>query len=158
MSNFKKSYISQYGKISIPREKCPECGEFSFVIDNVIQCFGILLKKTLKVEGVKMECAASDTRFIPKKIKEYILKLQQHCCAYCDMPFGFIVYRKGKRIKLKIHYDHFVPFDYCRDSSKTNIIASCQVCNSLKSCMVFNTIDECRIYLQHKREQKGYNF
>ena len=158
MSSYKKAYISQYGNTQIPRAKCPICNTFSFVIDNIIQCCDVSLKDSLTIEGIKIECLSTDSRNLSRKAKDYILKLQDNRCIYCNTPFGFIRYRNGKKIKLRIEFDHFVPYNYARNSDTTNIVAACHVCNRLKSYKIFDTIEECQVYLKFMRQSKGYNF
>ena len=64
--------------------------------------------------------------------------------------------KRKKYIKLKIHYDHFVPWVYSGDNSGPNISASCHICNSLKSDNHFYDLISAKEYLNAKRIRRGY--
>ena len=60
-------------------------------------------------------------RTISKKERELILKKTNGRCAYCGEPLcrGFNI-------------DHIAPFQYSRDDSFDNLMASCRSCNNYK--------------------------
>lgn len=51
--------------------------------------------------------------------------------------------------------DHFVPHSRQGSTSEPNLVASCQVCNSLKSDLVFESLEAARRYLLVERMRKG---
>ena len=58
--------------------------------------------------------------------------------------------------KLKVHWDHKIPYSYAQDNRDINFVASCSVCNLMKHDRMFETLDEAREYLQTRWETKGF--
>ena len=154
----RKNKIKCYGGVAIPSAYCSNCKRVAFVIDNKIQCCGKMIQN-VKYDGYERISEDDGLRYhIPDSLKKKILDEQEFCCFYCLMPFNFEVERKGKIIKREIEFDHLVPFSFINNDKRENLVASCNVCNRLKSSMCFQTVDEARVYLQERRESKGYNF
>ena len=82
-----------------------------------------------------------------------VLEDQSHRCFYCDRPFGSTEIVNGRLRRLKIHWDHVVPFAYARDNSTSNFVASCNICNAWKGALVFETVEHARLYLAGKWER-----
>ena len=152
-----KSYIAIYGNVKIPKAYCEDCDGYYFVINGRFAC----CDKQAQIDPQKYirESEADQTRKRPPlKERKEILDLQNHCCIYCESPFGFIRYKKTRPFKLRLEWDHQVPFAFSQDNSTSNYVAACHVCNSLKSNKCFQTVNEAAAYLSAARHAKGYNF
>jgi hypothetical protein len=66
--------------------------------------------------------------------------------------------KRNKPAKLIVNYDHFNPFIYSRNNKSHNIIASCNICNSVKSDKCFNSIEEAREWLKNQIKWDRYEF
>ena len=80
---------------------------------------------------------------------------QNDCCFYCSRAFGSTVYDGQEKIRLKIAWDHLVPFVYSNNNKDENFVAACHVCNSFKSDILFDDVSEARDYLRCKWETHG---
>ena len=79
---------------------------------------------------------------IETKHKTMLKKLGQ-TCVYCGEKATCI--------------DHIIPWSYCRSSEPTNLVPSCQECNSVAGSTVFDTFEMKRDYILgkiHKRRNK----
>ena len=83
-------------------------------------------------------------------IKKLILDLQQGRCFYCERVLGSTVMLRRRRITLKCHYDHLVPYSYSQNNQTENFVAACHVCNRWKFNLIFQTIEEAAVYLNGK--------
>ena len=152
-----ENHYAVFGNTIIPRGKCPKCGRQSFIIDENFVCCGERAGKINKF--YKSESAAENRRYTPSiNTKKEILQNQNYRCIYCEKSFDGYVWRKGKGIKLKVAWDHFLPFCFSYNNHETNFLAACQICNGIKSDLVFDSIQEAQTYIQTKREEKGYNY
>lgn len=152
-----KAHLAQYGRIILKRMECPDCKRFAFILDGRMACCD--LEVSTEFTRKKRMSDSPEHRAHPllsRKVRKAILESQGHRCLYCDRKFGAHVYRKGHLIRLRLQWDHLVPFVYSRDNSFGNYGASCQVCNQIKSCFVFHTLEEARVFIHEKRESKGY--
>jgi 5-methylcytosine-specific restriction endonuclease McrA len=102
--------------------------------------------------------AAQQRKTPPKAEKDKILKDQENRCFYCGVTFENFRFRNGKPIKIRIHWDHQLPYAYSQNNKASNFVAACHVCNGIKSDHVFKTVEEVQIYLADKRKLKGYDF
>lgn len=103
------------------------------------------------------ESSPEDTRRLPKlRLRQAQLEAQGHRCLYCLRTFGSFSSRWGRLLRLRVHWDHMVPYAYNQDNRAANFAAACQVCNLLKGDRCFGTIEEARVYLATRRETKGY--
>lgn len=85
-----------------------------------------------------------------------ILEAQKNRCYYCREEFGAIVSRKGKRVSLRLNWDHFVPFSYALEDRPNNFVAACHICNGIKGALVFQTKERAIEFIAERRFQKGY--
>jgi hypothetical protein len=108
-----------------------------------------------KKEIIKRETEANGARGFKSCDKKKALERQASCCIYCGVDLNSFVWNKNKSRyeKVKIHYDHFVPYAFVHDSRGCNIVASCSVCNGLKSDFHFQSIEEARVYIMNKRNE-----
>ena len=150
----KRDYIGLYGGVSIPKSWCEECQANSFVIDGEMVCCGIPVELT--PERYKRECEPEQRRrTLPLKAREKQLEAQDYKCFYCERTFGSTVFRSGRSIKLRIHYDHMVPYSLSQNNQASNFVAACHICNSIKSDFCFQTVEEAQIYIRQKWVEKG---
>lgn len=119
--------------------------------DNTMACCGLKVelsprgvKRVVEPEQIRRGISASDKR---AKLNE-----QENKCAYCERGFGEYVFYKNKQRKLKIHWDHFVPYSYNQDNTSTNYLAACNLCNLWKTNLIFQTLDEVKIFVRMKIE------
>ena len=86
----------------------------------------------------------------------------QNRCAYCRLPFGTLVWRRGigsmrtsmtgtrryapnfAAISLIVEWDHFIPFTYTESSGDGQFLPACQLCNRLKTSSVYRTVEGVR--------------
>lgn len=150
----KRSYVAIYGNTAIPRAWCPECKDYSWVISGKIACCDRPMEKT--PDRYKRESEPEQHRKLPpKRLRDAQLEAQGHRCLYCERVFGSHVWRKGKRIRLKINWDHLVPYSLTQDNSANNFVAACHICNLLKSDHCFQTVDQARVHILMQWEKKG---
>lgn len=88
--------------------------------------------------------------------KYAILISQRGCCIYCGNPLDGFVYKRGNSIDLELEWDHAIPRALRVINDESNIVASCQICNSIKNDLVFDTIEEARGWIQERRRKDGY--
>lgn len=149
---------SHYGNVVLPKGYCNFCKDYAFIINNELSCCG-RRPSSFSKEKSKRECLSESTRsVIPKKIKAQILDQQDNRCVYCNCTLdGYIWHPKRlKQVKIRVHYDHFVPWVYSGDNHKNNIYASCNICNQIKSDKHFKDVISAREYILDERKQKGY--
>lgn len=155
----RRAHQALYGNVTMQREWCPACDGYALVIDNLLSCCDRPLDPDRPVRvKVKRMCEASDRRKGPSaKQCEAILREQAGRCLYCAREFGLFVYRNGKRVQLKLEWDHLIPYSYSRSCADQEFCAACHVCNGLKSATVYQTLEEARADLALKRERKGWS-
>jgi hypothetical protein len=93
---------------------------------------------------------------IPQWKREAIIAAQSNTCYYCGVSFGETVMRNGKPTHIKAHIDHVVPWSMGGRNTPGNLVAACNVCNSIKSARTFSSVESCREFVLTLREQKGY--
>ena len=149
-----------YGKTALLRGKCPECKEEAFVIDNEYQCCGLTatIPSHIGIQKITQGKIRTKTRILSPKTRIKILKEQSHRCFYCrcDLENSWYITRKAKRPKkIKIHFDHVVPWTYSEDDSVVNMVATCNLCNSYKGTRVFNSLKQLKEYLKKTRQMRS---
>lgn len=141
-----KQHLAIYGSVKIPRAFCKECEGYALVIDGALACCGAALMAAPKT--MKRLSEAPSRRAAPKlRERRRILEEQRNCCLYCGRMFGSIVMRKGRVHKLKLTWDHLIPWAFNQDNSASNFAAACHVCNGWKKDHVFKTLDEARVFI-----------
>lgn len=152
MQKIKKSF---YGKIVILQAYCAHCKGYSFLQDGFLSCCGQELQDIPSRETLKREIEGEKRRSrIPTKIKKQILEEQNNKCIYCGIELGESAWVRGKLRRSKIHFDHFVSWNYSQDNSKYNLVASCDLCNLIKSDLYFVDVVSARQYILSKRHSK----
>lgn len=147
-----RSHIALYGNTHIPRQFCPTCRRWSFVIDGIRQCCDRPTEDAPK-RFRRISEPMSVRRYPSKSERERLLQEFGHCCAYCNRAFGTFFYTRNQRRRVKLAWDHCLPFMYSQNNKSTNFLPACYVCNGYKSDLVFQTLDEVKIYVQTKWEK-----
>lgn len=126
-------HLAMYGKIGIERMMCPECKHLAFIIDGQMACCDMPVEKAAHIGKRKRVSDVPVGRSKPpKRAQKRILAEQDYTCFWCARSFGRVVYRRRRSYKLRITWDHIIPYVYSLDNREHNFVASCQVCNALK--------------------------
>jgi hypothetical protein len=86
-------------------------------------------------------------RKCPTDRKRWLLNHQRFVCAYCAIPFGSVVLRRGRLSLTSVHFDHFVPHAYLNNNPVGNWVAACNVCNSIKSSLMFDSVEQAAYHI-----------
>lgn len=148
--------LTQYGNVTLLRAMCPVCKRMALVLDGNMACCDLHVSNDGKIKQVRMSVPPNGRRTPSKKEAMKILKYQEHRCLYCELRFGSTVYRCGKPCRLRVNWDHLIPYVYSQNNQVSNFAAACQICNHMKSSYIFQTLEEARIHVNAKREKKGY--
>jgi hypothetical protein len=81
-----------------------------------------------------------------------ILEAQNYRCLYCDISLDGYVFYRGQERRVKLTWDHMVPYSHTLNNHARNFAATCQFCNSWKSSLIFKSVDEVRLYVAAKWE------
>lgn len=154
----RKQVMALFGNVAIPRAFCPDCKHMAFVIRGRFNCCGGRLTKLIPRLFVREAEPENVRRLPPKEYRDYQLNKQDNRCFYCDALFGDEGFRNQTPVRIKLTWDHQLPFAYSQDNRNMNFVAACQVCNGIKSAMVFQTVDEAKAYLSLRRKSKGYDW
>ena len=150
-----RSYVGVYGNVALRKTYCEDCRTRCIVLKGVKQCCDKPCRE--RPSKFKIECEALDKREgLSRLAKRRKLIAQEGRCFYCDYSLDGHIIRNGNAIKLRTHWDHFVPFCYSANNSSDNFVAACHVCNSIKSSLFFETADDARIYIETIKKSKGY--
>jgi hypothetical protein len=155
-----KKTLVEYGRVSMKRVYCHDCGSDTLVRDGKKICCGETYYEHYgETMGFKRECEADGgARICPPALRAKIIESQGHRCFYCDSMLGGYAKRGHDTIRLRAQIDHQVPWAWMRDTSEKNLVAACHVCNGIKSSLMFGTLEECKDYIAAQRIKKGYNF
>jgi len=139
-----------YGNIILYEFICKNCREKNLVgdINDCCSSCGTPLSE-VKITEKKVIVSTKRRSLTPKQKKELIEK-QDNRCFWCGRDFGTMIVKKDKVQKLKIVFDHLIPFSYLQANPKENFVASCRTCNSFKSSFVFDDINACKEYLKKR--------
>jgi len=147
--------VALYGNVAIKRGYCYDCKEFVLILAGKFAC-------------CDRDSHSITKRFVRESQPEFLRKLppimarraqilsQRNKCLYCRWPLDGSVLRNGKRIRLKVHWDHRIPFSYGQNNAAGNFVAACQICNGIKSDKFFEDLDDAKTYIMIVREKKGY--
>lgn len=152
-TNRPRGYLGIYDTIILQKGWCENCQCYSFVRKGILQCCDARTDST--PTAWKRESLATGIRRQPSTgYKRDQLLAQDHRCFYCNILFGGHRSWKGKIVKVRIEWDHLVPFAYLQSNPDSNFVAACHICNRLKSSKVFQTVEEARAYVETKRLTK----
>jgi 5-methylcytosine-specific restriction endonuclease McrA len=151
-----KAHVALFGTVALRRMFCGPCGCYSLIRnDGTFCCCDKPLVGEVKFRGIKRVVEPEQVRRRPTPTeRKQILEDQNHCCLYCERRLGSWVLRKNKQVRLRLHWDHMVPFSYQQNNSMSNFVAACHLCNMHKHSMIFSTLEEARIYLVAKQEKE----
>jgi 5-methylcytosine-specific restriction endonuclease McrA len=152
-----RPYLAFYGTKMLTRGVCPACGETALVISGHYACCEAPLQETPR-GYVRISTTAGRRQPPPKRDRDRILREQGYSCLYCMGRFGTRVYRKAKELRLRVNWDHLVPWSLTQDNRPKNYVAACQVCNGIKADHIFATVSEARAYVAVQAQKKGYSF
>ena len=145
-----------YGNVIMERDRCPECGGWSFIRDGRTVCCGANIEQGAHRRPKRMSDGNPRRCQPPQKEQLRILRQQDNRCFYCGRSFWASVWRNGKRIILSLHWDHFIPFSFARSNSTQLFVAGCRICNGIKHNLIFETPEEAREYVNRGWKKKGY--
>ncbi|MEH0631745.1 HNH endonuclease signature motif containing protein [Streptomyces stelliscabiei] len=79
-------------------------------------------------------------------------------CAYCQVIFGSVARRPGhESVVVRMQVDHVIPFAFTgHEGERENVVAACQICNSLKQDTIFDSIVNARRHLDRLWVKAGY--
>jgi len=143
------------GSVSLYRLKCPQCDEFNLSANSSFRCDCGMRYSEKEVTKLRVEAKGKRVR-LPKKLRDAIVSNQGGVCYWCGNKFGIPYYRKKTNnvVRLRVHIDHLNPFSYTQNSERSNLVASCSVCNLHKSAKMFENESDCREYLIIKLNKK----
>lgn len=157
MISRKNKHLALYGRVAIRREYCNACQTSAFVIQGVLQCCDRPIDTSEPPSRYKRVVEPEQLRKLPVLAKRQAqIELQNNRCFYCDHELGSYVIRGTKRIKLRTHWDHQLPYVLTQNNDISNFVAACHICNGIKYCHVFQTVEEAKIYIAAKRNDRGY--
>jgi len=151
-----RNHVALYGSVKMLRGYCRYCRDEALIVGGKYTCCGI----ELDGKGKKYKRMATSNyrrKKPPLSEQRRILKAQENRCLYCDYPFGTYYFRNGKILKMKLHWDHLVPYVHSAQH-KLNFVAACNVCNGIKSSKMFDTVEEVYYYVKYRREKKGIEY
>ena len=138
------------GKVTLFREKCPDCGEYNLSHVNKFKCESCDYVYTEQKIDITRVLATTRRKSIPYKIKSALLIKQEHKCAYCGQLFGIHIFKNGKVQKLTIHADHRLPYSLLQSNPDENWVLSCGVCNLWKGSKIFESIEDTIKFMAYK--------
>ncbi len=144
-----------YGNVVLYEIICKHCKEKNLVGNPFEKCSICKIQLTdKKIKNVKVIVTAKRKNRVSAEVKKRIQKEQDGLCYWCDRPFGVPYIKNNKISKLKIHYDHKIPFSYTQNNEDDNFVGACNICNQAKSSFVYDNESDCKNYLKEKWEQK----
>ena len=150
-------HVAQYGSVRLERAYCDDCKRIAIVLDNRFQCCDRTCSEAPTKEHRQMSEVPFGRKGPGAATRKRILNFQDHRCAYCLKRFGATVWRRNREIKLRVEWDHAVPYSYSCSNLDSNFVASCQVCNGIKASRLFSSVEDVAIYVNEQREAKGYS-
>ena len=128
----------------------------SIILDGLRQCCDRPVGAAPESLPIVKVCEPFNQRKRPcRAAQAAILAQQEDLCLYCGSRFGEWQTRGGRSFRVRVAWDHNVPFAYSRDNAEQNFVAACYLCNSIKSSMMFQSLDEARVYILSRRQQMG---
>lgn len=145
------AYLGVYDTIILKKEFCNDCQSYSIVRKGILLCCD--KRSVADAETWKRESLSLGIRRGPSATYRHEqLDRQGNRCFYCLIYFGCLVEWRGRSVKAKTHWDHFVPYSYIQSNPDENFLASCQICNQIKSSKVFSTVEEVRSYVAIQKD------
>ena len=148
----KRASLALYGNVKMIRGYCERCKSTAFVLDGKMACCNISTQQ--KPKKIERMIPTSQFRKKPsKRLQEILLEKFNWSCAYCERLFGSYTSYKGREKKVKLHWDHRIPWKYDQNNNDENFLTSCSSCNLWKHSKIFADLDEVKLYVHQKWEE-----
>jgi hypothetical protein len=152
------SHLAIYGRVRVRRTYCLKCRRKTLVTKKGEKlCCGEPYED--HPEEFKVVCGKGvwrNRKPSAKHVKEMLEKYNYSCC-YCGRRFGISMQMTVDGVvkfrKIKLNWDHFLPFSYAYNHQDENFLPSCSICNYWKRNIIFQTVEEVQIYVQNKWEE-----
>lgn len=108
------------------------------------------------LDGVTTPGEWHSRRKPPHAYRAALLEAQGHRCLYCGHPFGSTVWGDKGSERLKLNWDHFVPYRVLLSNPAENWIAACHLCNQIKRDREFDSLEEAQTFIALERERLGF--
>jgi hypothetical protein len=130
--------MGNYGIMELSRSTA------GFLLSSQIAAFLLILRDRDRLlerqgSGILIGDAMTASYRIPmsEKLREEILERDAFMCAYCDQWADSI--------------DHIIPYSYCQNNDKDNLVACCMDCNLIANDKIFESLSAKRGYIRNKR-------
>jgi 5-methylcytosine-specific restriction endonuclease McrA len=148
-------HLAVYGNTGLERGFCKQCQSFALIFDGKLACCGGEMAGRAK-DARRMIAAQQKRRKPTIPYQREQLARQEHRCLYCQFHLDGIVCRDGVPHKIRVHWDHVVPYAYSQNNKESNFIASCHVCNGIKGSKMFPTVEDAKTWIAKRRAEKGW--
>ena len=111
-----------------------------------------------KVYGSGAGAISGKRRPPPLWARRLQLAKQENRCFYCDWEFGSWVAKRSRPVRLRVVWDHWVPYAYLQANPALNFVAACQLCNGLKRSDMFESVEEARRIIGKRRDRYPIRF
>lgn len=150
----RKSHIAIYGKLRVKRTYCNNCHCRTIVTRKMekLCCGGIYNESPEEYKVIVGKGLGRRRRPSVKTQKELLEKYNYSCC-YCERRFDTFIKMDGSFKKIKLAWDHFLPFSYAYNHQDSNFLPACSICNAWKRNGIYQTIDEVKLYVNDKWEK-----
>jgi len=113
------------------------------------------MKREVDPKRYKRETEPEFKRSLPSaEDRKRILEMQEGRCFYCSKEFGERYWYKGRYVRLKLHWDHMVPFVYSQNNHGYNFAAACHVCNGIKGALMFHDVEQAQVHILQEWDRR----
>lgn len=155
-------HVAIYGNVGILRGVCWKCGGTALIREGLLLCCDVpangspeaVSELVPHIAKRMVEPQYKRRRPSPREQK-IILADQENACFYCATKFDTYVFKDTKLVRLRVNWDHFIPYVYSADNRYDNFVAACQICNGLKGSKMFDTEEDAKEYIRERWTQKG---
>jgi 5-methylcytosine-specific restriction endonuclease McrA len=148
-----KQHVAVYGNKKLVRIYCPDCDCWTLVLKGIKLCCDE--ESDAMPDKFKVMISAARIRKKPgRKAKKNLLEQFNYSCVYCERRFDTFVEMAGKMHRIRLNWDHQIPFSYSYNNNSENFLPACNFCNGWKSNRIFQTIDEVKVYVNQKWEKQ----
>ena len=145
--------LALYGNISLPRGRCPACRRTVLIVNGHLACCDAPVSAVEILKSQRMSHPAEQRVPISRAEAKRILEEQSNSCLYCQRAFGSKFLRRGQMVRLRLEWDHMVPWCHSMNNRASNYAAACHVCNQTKGDKCFATVDEVSAWVERKWAQ-----
>lgn len=151
----RKDHFALYGNVKLIRAHCIACDSVALVVDGMFACCDKPFDG-VPTEVKRMVSPEARRKGPSKKSRKDKLAEQEDRCFYCSRTFGSFALVNGELKKLRVAWDHMLPFAYNANNTDSNFAAACHVCNAWKSDHIFTTLEEAQTYLLERWRTQGH--